>query len=116
MKTFLEELGAGSIAASIVAVTVPELGGKTMYVRVMSGEEREEYERALTEMVKATRNHSRALLIACSACNVDGVRTAKVADVAEIAKTDWRILQRLAAASLKLNHLSEQAVEDTAKN
>jgi hypothetical protein len=111
-----------AVTAQVEAVTIPEYKGQTVFVRVMTGEEREAYEMGLYALNNddnkraPKKNHVRALLVSCTLCDATGVRKYGPEDAPKLAKWDWRVLHRIASAAMKLNELSEQAVEDIAKN
>lgn len=110
-------LGADDIAME--RVDVPEWGG-AIYVRVMSGTERDHYQsRRLTIVGNSQRfnlENATVELVALTACDAKGKRLFSEADVAELGKKSSAALQRIAAVAQRLNGLAPDSVEDAEKN
>lgn len=103
------------LAASDLGTTdveVPEWGG-TIRVRQMTLRERGEFAKRATGEDAAVVG---AWLISAVAVDESGAPLFKPEDVKELEKRSWKALDRVVAAILKLNRLTDEAVEDAAKN
>jgi hypothetical protein len=103
----------------IEAVDVPEWGG-TVYVRTISGRERDDFEESmLTGKGKNrqvnTRN-IRAKLCALCLCDVNGVPLFGNEDVDALGQKSAAALDRLFTVATRLNGISKEDVEELAKN
>lgn len=112
-------------------VDIPEWAGG-LYVKVMSGEERDAFETAMfktNDMDNFIRNfdNMRARLIAFTAVDEDGeqifdpilkydVQGKLFGDVAELGKKSSIILDRIYVVAQKLNKLRKEDIEDLTKN
>ncbi len=120
--TEAEPLGRDAIFAvddqSIQPLEVPEWGG-TVYLRVMTGEERDEYENGMVNPAtgKLTkRDNFRARLAVIVLCNEDGERLFTPGDVGKICKKGGKALDRIFAAGTKLNGMTEDDVKEIKGN
>lgn len=102
--------------ASVVPVEVPEWSG-VVYVRTMSGADRDEFETAAVAMRKAgsLKGQARALFVAFVACDEAGARLFSLDDLDALGKKRADVLDRIAAAGIRLNRLTDAEVEDEAK-
>ncbi len=100
-------------------VHVPEWGGD-VYVRTMSGTDRDAFE---TSLIARSDIHAgtsrmdnvRARLVALTLCDTDGVRLIDDADIVALGRKSARALDRVFAVAQRLNGIGvEQA--DAAKN
>lgn len=103
----------------IELVNVPEWGG-AVYVRGLSGQERDEYEKSMlkiqgTKRELALRN-VRAGLCARSICNVKGERLFSDNEITELGKKSSIALDRVWEVAQRLSGLSEEDVEELVKN
>ena len=103
----------------IVRVEVPEWGGH-VYVRGMSGLERDRFEAG---SLKGTgRNQQlnlanmRARLVAASVCNADGERLFSESDANWLGEKSAKALNRVFDVAQRLAGLSDQDIEDLAGN
>lgn len=112
-------------------VDIPEWAGG-LYVKVMSGEERDAFETAMfktNDMDNFTRNfdNMRARLIAFTAVDEDGkqifdpilkydVQGNLYGDVAELGKKSSIVLDRIYVVAQRLNKLRKEDIEDLTKN
>ena len=100
---------------------VPEWGGE-VFVRVMSGTERDMFEAEVYG--SADRNGSgklnlrnvRAKLAALTLCDESGNRLFTDADIVELGKKSAAALDRVFTVAQHLNGFSDKDVEDLAKN
>lgn len=95
-------------------VSVPEWGGD-VYVRVMNGDERDEYEEwsgVKDRGLVGVRGRLASLCIVSEA----GERLFTEADIAILGKKAASALERIVSAAMKLNRLGKDDVEDLAKN
>lgn len=93
-------------------IPVPELGG-SVYVRVMTGTERDAYEISIS---KARIPNYRALLTCYTACDGEGNRLFSEADLPLLGSFPSTVLDPIAARAVQLNHFSSAAIEDLRKN
>lgn len=102
--------------AEVVAVECPEWGG-TVYVRSMSGADRDEFESAAVALRKAGQlsGQARALVCAFVLCDESGARLFRLEDVEAIGAKRASVLERIAEAGMQINRLTAEAVEDEAK-
>lgn len=96
-------------------ITVPELGG-TVYVRVMSGLERDAYEADLLSNKDKRLENMRARLLVRCACDATGQLLFKPEDADALGAQTWQALDRLAAAAQRLNRLSDASIEEIKGN
>jgi hypothetical protein len=131
MKCLTKENIFKSEAVEKEWVDIPEWAGG-LYVKVMSGEERDAFETAMfktNDMNNFTRNfdNMRARLIAFTAVDEDGkqifdpilkydVQDKLYGDVAELGKKSSVILDRIYVVAQKLNKLRKEDIEDLTKN
>ncbi len=103
-----------SMDREIVAVETPEWGGH-VYVRVMSGRERDAMEISALE-AHDKRQDFRARLAAFSVCDRGGNLLFSKADIEALAEKSGAALSRVLEASVEINKLSEQDQEDLIQN
>lgn len=96
-------------------VLVPEWGS-TVYVRVMSGFERDAYEADLLSNKDKRLENMRARLLVRCACDANGNLLFTPEDADALGAQNWQALDRLAAAAQKLNRLSDAAIEEIKGN
>ncbi len=106
----------GAVDLETRPVEVPEWGG-TVYVRTMSGLDRDEFESTAARLRESgdLKRLSRALMVACFACDHAGARLFTLDDLEAIAAKNGVVLGRIATAGLKLNKLDDEEVETQAK-
>lgn len=99
-------------------VECPEWGG-CVYLKVMSGRDREVWESKLLE-AKANKRvlpeNNRALFVVLTACNETAEPLFTLADVAELSKQPWNVLDRITTAAFKLNAVTSEQIEELEKN
>lgn len=106
----------------IEEVPVPEWGG-SVFLRVMSGVERDDYDHYLRTRVddkgrlKDVRG-VRQKLLSLTLCDAEGTRMLQAdKDAADLfSKKNSEVLCRLFSDAQRLNGLADEALEDTAKN
>jgi hypothetical protein len=93
--------------------------GSCVYVRELSGAERDQYEARLTDpklpREQALRN-ARALLVALAAVDEQGGRIFGDTDVVELGRQSARMLDKVWAAARKLSGLDREAEEEEGKS
>lgn len=122
MLTRDQILAAQDIPAP-VPVDVPEWGG-TVFVRVMSGTERDAWEAASLKIqgtgkkTSAVPNleNARARLCALCLCDEHGKRLFSNNDVAELGKKNARALDRVYDKASQINGITDKDVEDILGN
>lgn len=100
-------------------VPVPEWGG-TVRVRMLSGEERDEFEASMIEMkkdgsVKRNVANVRARLVAAVVINEDGENIFNRADIRMLGRKSAAALDRVATAAQELNAFSDDDIEELAE-
>ena len=100
-------------------VNVPEWGGD-VFVRVMSGTERDAFEAETYRMngknVELNRVNFRARLLVRTLCDESGALLYSAGDAAELGQQPADVLDRLASVASQLNGMTPKDVEDLAKN
>lgn len=101
------------------AVKVPEWNG-TVYIRTMTGEERDRFEASLVRMdgVKfedITRN-LRARLVCLTAVDKEGKSLFTLDDIEAVGGKNSKALDRLYDVAERINGLTDKDVEDLEKN
>lgn len=104
-------------------VPVPEWGGEVV-VSVMSGEQRDAYESMLVDMKSMGKDKKsqpkmenlRAKLVACTIVGEDGNRMFSDSDVIALGKKSGAALNRVFQVASRLNRVTEEGVEEAAKN
>jgi len=101
------------------AVDVPEWGG-TVYVRIMSGSERDSFEAETYKLngknVELNRQNFRARLLTRTLCAADATPLYTASDADELGKQPADILDRLATVASRINGMTAKDVEELAKN
>lgn len=106
-------LGAADVQS--VRVDVPEWGGH-VYVRAMTGADRDDWEQMLVKDGKSNLENARAKLVVVSTVDEDGNRLFDVADVEALGRKSASALTRIAAVAQSLGRLSAGDLEDAVKN
>ncbi len=98
-------------------LSVPEWGGH-VYVRVMSGTDRDAFEAGIASRPGGPPNlaNVRARLCALCVCDDKGVRLFSDHEVGELGKKSGAALNRVFEAAQRLNALTDEEVEELAKN
>ena len=105
-------------------VSVPEWGGD-VYVRALTGDERDEYEVSMIEMRPGRGGRTEAIpklqqiranLVARTVCDELGNRLFKVEDVNELGAKSAAALDRLYEVAQRLSKLSEKDVQELAED
>lgn len=100
-------------------VPVPEWGGDVL-VKGLSGTERDEYEASCTQIRGKSQvpvfTNIRAKLVARAIVDENGERVFTPQDVAALGKKNGAVLDRLFDVAAKLSGLSDDDVEELAKN
>ncbi len=91
-------------------VDVPEWGG-AVYVRVMSGRERDQFEIATMPTTGGTLENLRARLVALCACDAEGVRLFTDADAGALGDLEGAALDRVFAVARRVNKLTAEDIE-----
>jgi hypothetical protein len=101
----------------IEEVQVPELGG-SVFVRVMSGFERDAYEASLLAARKEGKEFEnvRARLVVRTVCDKDGNLLLTPADADTLGKQNWKALGRIVEAAQRLNRLTLRDLEELKGN
>lgn len=96
-------------------VQIPEWQG-SVFVRTMTGTERDAWEDSLAKGKKVSLEKVRAKLAVAVTCDADGKATFGPEDVDWLSEKSCAALQRIFAKASKLNALSNADMEDLAKN
>ena len=86
-------------------IPVPEWNG-SVYVRALTGGEREQLERMIPNGVSA------AWLVALAACDEKGQRLFSESDVEKLAAKNSRALSRIANAAIQFNAMTSESVDE----
>lgn len=93
------------------SIEVPGVG--TVFVRVMCSGDRDHYE---AMFAKSDLKDFRARLIQATACDESGALLFGPKDIPRLSALPFTILQPLATAAIRINKLTEDAVETERKN
>lgn len=101
-------------------VAVPEWGGDVL-VSVMSGEQRDSYENLITEVgadgkARHKLDNLRAKLVSCCLVDEAGNCLFTEKDVKALGSKSAAALQRVYNVAARINRVTEDGVEDAAKN
>ena len=102
----------------ITAVDVPSWGGQ-VYIRTMTGGERDGFEQAVSDANKAGKLDIRGLkvkLVVLTLCDENGARLFSESDTAALLAKSSKALNSLFIAAQKINGLTESDVEELAGN
>jgi len=103
----------GSEDRKTVEVKTPEWGdGASVFVRTLTGSQREELEAAIADQ----KTDMRARFVAAFASDSDGAPLFTMADVQAISAKSGVVLTRIVSAGLKLNSMREKDVQEFEKN
>jgi hypothetical protein len=93
-------------------VSVPQWGGE-VYVRVMTGAERDRYERSLLALDgdRAPVQQFRAHLLALCLCDEYGGRLFDIQEISMLNDKSWVVMDRLYEVAQRLNKTTADAVE-----
>jgi hypothetical protein len=117
-------LGAAEILAaddrSVEMVDCPEWGGEVR-IATMTGTERDEFEAEVYGNAdsgkSALERHIRVLLVAYCAVDAEGRRLfTDRAEIEALGRKSFKPIRRIAEVAMRLNALTEAAVEDLEKN
>lgn len=97
-------------------LTIPEWGGE-IYIRTMTGAERDRWDLFSEKEVKKTGHvNIRARLAVMVACNSKGERIFKDEDAKELSKKSAKALDRIFDAASKINRLNDESIGEAEKN
>lgn len=101
-------------------VDIPEWGSLKLFVRVLSGEERDDFEASMVQQrgkntVQNLRNVRAKLAVRCL-CDETGARIFEDADATALGKKSGSALQLVFEKARKLNRLTNEDVEELAGN
>lgn len=100
-------------------VDVPEWGGQ-VYVRGMSGSERDAFEASVVDLrgsaQKVNMQNIRARLVSLTACDQEGNRLFSDSDIIELGKKSAIALQRIFDVAQRLSGLSKEEMNLLEKN
>jgi hypothetical protein len=102
-----------------VEVPIPEWGG-SVFVRMITGAERDGFEASLIDIKgkskKANLANYRAKFASLVVCDEKGQRLFSDEDAEKLGKKCAAALDRIMDVAQKLNHISEEDVEELVKN
>ena len=96
-------------------VTVPEWGGDVR-VRTLTGKERDSFEASIVNGKTVNMVNVRAKLVARTACDDSGKRLFSDAQIELLGDRSAKALDRVFTVAQRLNGLTQQDVEELAKN
>jgi hypothetical protein len=97
-------------AVEIVHTTIGDIG-----IRVMSGTEREAYERQIFVDGKVSHEHLRAKLLAKVICDPEGTRVFNDGDIAAISELPAPVVIQLFEKAQKVNALTREDLDELTK-
>ena len=98
-----------------IETNVPEWGG-SVYVRVMSGTERESFEREWTSTEEKLLPQYKVKLLRRCLCDDKGETLFTNEDLAALGEKNALVLDRLFTECMKLNGFAKDSVEEAAKH
>jgi len=102
---------------TIEKLIVPEWGNAEVYIRTMSGSERDTWELyASKAMERKGAVNIRAKLACLCLCDENGKRLFADGQVDQLGKKSSKALDRVYSAALKVNKLSDDEIEALEKN
>jgi hypothetical protein len=110
-----EEILAAEDAATrgeMDSVVIPEWGGKKVFVRSMTSDERDKYE----EEQSKGHAHVRANLVIATACDAEGKPLFSPEDAVVLGKKSTKPVQRIFNLAVKLNAITKDDIEELSKN
>ena len=120
-KAFPPNLDRDGILASsdgkVEPLEIPEWGG-TVYIRTITGGERDGVEHALTvdPVTGNRRQNFRAYFVMLVCCDESGKRMFNMHDIPALSKKNGAAIERILDAGLKLNKFADKDVEEMTKN
>jgi len=97
-------------------INIPEWGGD-VYIRTMSGSERDSWElHAEAQLDKTNSVNVRAKLASLTLCDEKGKRLFSDNQLAALGKKSGKALDRVYSASLKLNKVTDADIKELEKN
>lgn len=96
-------------------VNVPEWGGE-VFVRALTGDERDKFEYAMTEDRKKGKVNIRAALAARAICDASGARLFTDADIPALGGKSSAGLDRIFTVAARLSGITSSDVEELEKN
>jgi hypothetical protein len=100
---------------SLMKVAVPEWGGD-VFIKVMTCGERDAYENEWVRKKETGVDDFRAKFLARCLVDESGQRLFGNGDIEKLAAKSSKVINRLWMAAMEHNNLSDEAIEDTAKN
>jgi hypothetical protein len=124
MNLTSKEAILGQSDKKIQALEVPEWGAMTVYIRVMNGRDRDEFEGFFARQRAAAKkkgqeffpDNFRSVVAAFTLCDTEGKRIFSLDDVDALGEKSSDALDRIAEAACKLNKLTDQEVSELRKN
>jgi hypothetical protein len=105
----------GAPEPELKPIPVPEWGGE-VYIKVMSGTERDRWEILAFTDGKVNRDNFRATLLVKTLCDDKGNPIFTDVDVAALSAKPSPALVRLAKTAMKVNALTDSDVDELTKN
>lgn len=104
-----------SNSLDIDSVDVPEFGGE-VFIRIMTGAERDKWEISATASVRSENVNVRAILCAMTICDKNGERLFTDHEAEALGKKSAIALDKIFQASRRLNKLTDQDLQELEKN
>jgi len=112
----MSELTAAEILAatdsSVELLETPEWGGN-IYIRVMSGRDRDDLERATAQ--GNNLENARAKFAAIVVCDAQGKRLFDESQIADLSEKSSLVLDRIFDRGMRLNKMGDQYIEELVK-
>lgn len=101
--------------AGLLKVPVPEWGGD-VYIRVMTVGERDAYENEWQRKRETGVDDFRTKFLVRCLVDENGVRLFDNSDVTRLSQKSARVMNRIWLAAMEHNNLSDESIEELAKN
>lgn len=101
--------------ARVELIDVPQLGG-AVYIRVLSGRERDKFESQVRAAKHGLPENVRAKWCALALSREDGSRLCSDADIPRLAELPSTVLDVIMGESQRLNGMADEVVEELEKN
>lgn len=116
METLTRDAILAAKDLKLAPVDVPEWGGR-VYVRILTGLERDKLEKAIWDSRnKPIKVSLRARLVSLAACNDEGKRLFTDEDAVGLGQKSSAALDRVFAAAQKINRMTPDDIQALEKN
>ena len=110
-----ESILSASDTPKLEAIDVAEWGGK-VYIKVMSGSERDRWEIDATHSIRSKNLNIRAILCVLTVCDKDGKRIFKDDDAQALGEKSSIILDKVFQVARRVNKLTDDDLQELEGN